>query len=127
MVVELKSLNARFFETACKIPSSLSFLEIPIVNCLKKKLIRGRVFLTIRAGGSGDAFERVVPVEKVVKDYVKAAVSALVCFGIGGELAASHSKGPGSFKVNFYDEIYNLNKEKIERMTKIEEKKLKLY
>ena len=39
-----------------------------------------------------------------------------------GELAAAYSKGPGSFKVNFYDEVYNLNEETIERMSRIEKK-----
>ena len=58
----------------------------------------------------------------VEKEYVKAAASALVCFGIAGELAAVKSVGPGSFKVNFYDEVYNLDRGKIERMTRIEEK-----
>jgi len=58
----------------------------------------------------------------VEKEYAKAAVSALVCFGIAGELAAVESVGPGSFKANFYDEVYNLDRGKIERMTRIEEK-----
>lgn len=43
----------------------------------------------------------------VEKDYALAAASALVCYGIAGELAAPDSNGPGSFKSNFYDEISN--------------------
>ncbi len=58
----------------------------------------------------------------VEKNYAIASVSALVCFGIAGELAAHKSKGPGSFKEHLFDEMYNLDKEKIDRMTKIEEK-----
>ncbi|MFH1849885.1 MAG: hydroxyethylthiazole kinase [archaeon] len=50
----------------------------------------------------------------VEKDYAAAAASALVCFGVAGELAAGTSNGPGSYKENFYDEIYNLDKEKIQ-------------
>ena len=34
----------------------------------------------------------------VEKDYALAGASALVCFGIAGELAAPHSKGPGTYK-----------------------------
>ena len=56
----------------------------------------------------------------VEKDYAMAAASALVCFGIAGELAAKGSKGPGSYKENFYDEIYNLDEEKINKMQKFE-------
>jgi len=82
----LKSLNSRFFESTCKWTGSLSFLEIPIANELKKKLVRGRVFLSVRAGGEGDIFERVVPVEKVVTDYLKAATTLKKRLKIKGDL-----------------------------------------
>lgn len=56
----------------------------------------------------------------IEKDYVFAATSALVCFGIAGELAAKsdNSKGPGTYKEVFYDELFNLNKEKIKKLEK---------
>lgn len=55
----------------------------------------------------------------VEPDCAKASAAALSCFGISGELAAKESKGPGSFKENFYDEIYNLNEEKIVRLARV--------
>jgi hydroxyethylthiazole kinase len=58
----------------------------------------------------------------VEKDHALAAASALACYGAAGELAAVNSNGPGSFKMNFYDEVYNLDKEKIERLANIEER-----
>lgn len=58
----------------------------------------------------------------VEKDYAAVSAYALACFGIAGELAAPNSKGPGTFKENFYDEVYNLSGEKVERMINIEEK-----
>jgi len=57
----------------------------------------------------------------VEPDNVKASVEALAAYGIAGELAAKNSKGPGSFKENFYDEVFNLTEEKISEMKKIEE------
>ncbi len=57
----------------------------------------------------------------VERDYAKAASAGLACFCIAGELSASRSKGPGTFKENFYDEIYNLNKETIDKMERIEQ------
>jgi len=57
----------------------------------------------------------------IEKDYLKAAVAALVCFGIAGELATKESRGPGSYKENFYDEIFNLDKNKIEKLKNFEE------
>ena len=59
----------------------------------------------------------------VEKDYGKACAAALSIYGVAGEIAAKGSKGPGSFKENLYDAVYNLNKEKIEELSKIEELK----
>jgi hydroxyethylthiazole kinase len=56
----------------------------------------------------------------VERDYAKASASALSCFGIAGQLAGEASSGPGSFKERFYDEIYNLNSEKVNKMEEIE-------
>ena len=51
-----------------------------------------------------------------------ASTAALACFGIAGELAAKsdRSKGPGTYKEIFYDEVYNLNEEKIKSLEKFE-------
>ncbi len=58
----------------------------------------------------------------VEKDYAKAAASALVCFGIAGELASRRASGPGSYKEAFYDEIFNLDETDIYDMEKLEKK-----
>jgi len=44
----------------------------------------------------------------VNSDHFDAAKDALCYYGIAGELAAEKSNGPGSFKQNFYDEVFNL-------------------
>ncbi len=59
----------------------------------------------------------------VEKDYAKAAAAALSIYGIAGELAAEESDGPGSFKENLYDAVYNLQKDSIEELSEIEELK----
>lgn len=53
-------------------------------------------------------------------DYCEASRDALCCFGIAGELAAKKSSGPGSFKVNLYDEVFNLSDEIVENMMNFE-------
>jgi hydroxyethylthiazole kinase len=58
----------------------------------------------------------------VEKDYTKAAASALVVFGIAGELASRNSSGPGTYKEHFYDEIYNLDEMDINDMERLEKK-----
>ncbi|HHV34137.1 MAG TPA: hypothetical protein GXX59_00950, partial [Syntrophomonadaceae bacterium] len=51
----------------------------------------------------------------VEAEYFKASLTALTTFGLAGELTITRPgvKGPGSFKVGFFDEIYNLTEEKI--------------
>ncbi len=58
----------------------------------------------------------------VEKDYAKAAASALVVFGIAGELASRRASGPGTYKESFYDEIFNLDETDINDMEKLEKK-----
>jgi uncharacterized protein (TIGR00255 family) len=87
--VEIKSLNSRFFESTCKLPSSLSFLEIPIINLLKEKLVRGRVFVVLKVSGEGGAFEKVSPVIKIVDDYIKSINAIKKRSKISGQLTIS--------------------------------------
>jgi len=47
----------------------------------------------------------------VYDDYVLSSMGALVCFGLAGEKAALKAEGPGTFKINLFDEIYNLDEE----------------
>jgi hydroxyethylthiazole kinase len=58
----------------------------------------------------------------VNSDYCEASRDALCYFGVAGELAAEKSNGPGSFKVNLYDEVFNLSDEKVKSMMNFEEK-----
>ena len=45
--VELKSVNHRFFELSPRLPSDLSYLEGRIVNHLRRRVARGKLFLTV--------------------------------------------------------------------------------
>ncbi|MGD9153216.1 MAG: hydroxyethylthiazole kinase [Gammaproteobacteria bacterium] len=53
-------------------------------------------------------------------DYFAASINAMATMGIAGELAAAQSKGPGSFRTNFIDQLYLLNQENINKEVKIE-------
>ena len=58
----------------------------------------------------------------VESDHPKAAAAALACYSIAGELAALESKGPGTFKEAFFDAVYNLDRETVERMINVEKR-----
>jgi hydroxyethylthiazole kinase len=50
-----------------------------------------------------------------------AAVSAMAVMGIAGELAADHSRGPGTFLCRFLDALYLLNESDIRERLKVQE------
>jgi hydroxyethylthiazole kinase len=56
----------------------------------------------------------------VEKDLVIAAASGLCCYEIAAEIAVKTWAGPGTFKEKLYDAVYNLDKETIEKMQKID-------
>lgn len=56
----------------------------------------------------------------VEKDFVGASVSGLVCYEVAAEIAAKDAKGPGSFKENMFDAVYNLDSDTVNRMQKVE-------
>ena len=70
--LNMKSLNSRFFEASCKLPSLLSNLEIPIQKMLKKKLHRGHVFLHIKVVNSEILKEAVTPSIHTINNYLNA-------------------------------------------------------
>ncbi len=49
LVVEIKSLNSRYFEASFRLPPSLQHLELSMTPLLKKTLMRGRVFCSLKS------------------------------------------------------------------------------
>ena len=47
IVVEVKSLNSKFFDTIIKMPKAFSEKEIEVRNILEKTLVRGKISVTI--------------------------------------------------------------------------------
>ena len=54
------------------------------------------------------------------EDITSAAAAGLCCYGVASELAAGKSSGPVSFKHSLLDEIYNLKKEDIIKLQKVD-------
>ena len=55
----------------------------------------------------------------VHQDRVISSAAALAAFGIAGEQAAAHARGPGSFKVTLFDTLAALTPEDIEKDARI--------
>lgn len=55
----------------------------------------------------------------ISKDHVMSSVAGLAAFGIAGENAAQHAKGPYSFKVALFDEMASLDPPELEKRAKV--------
>lgn len=70
--------------------------------------------------GTGCAATTVIAAFAAVeRDYVLATTAGLACFGLAAELAAPQARGPASFKVAFYDAIYQLSADQIRAGVKV--------
>jgi hydroxyethylthiazole kinase len=56
----------------------------------------------------------------VEPDLSLASACALACYGIAAEVAAEKASGPASFKERLFDCLYNLDRESVDRMQRIE-------
>lgn len=88
--LELKTLNSRFFETTCKLPGTLNALEGKVTSLLRKRLLRGRVFLSVRTNDPAQSLERQVFSESMAQMYIDSAAIAREKFNVPGELAVDN-------------------------------------
>lgn len=128
--VESTGIDADRVETCCRL--ARQYHATVVMTGREDVVTDGKTVYLIRNGdammgnivGTGCMAASVIGAFAGVEhDYARAAAAALVCFEIAAELAAEHSAGPGSFKVNFFDEIYNLDRVKINRMARIVEER----
>lgn len=57
----------------------------------------------------------------VSRDYVTASAAGFAAFGLAGEKAASHCRGPASFKAALMDELYGLTPEDLIKEARVRE------
>lgn len=85
----LKSVNARYFEIVCKIPSALQTLEIDLMTIARQELIRGKVLLTIYYSNPTYFKGPVQPAHAAIKSFLDAGSSVQQEFGVPGQVTIS--------------------------------------
>lgn len=87
LTIELKSINARFFEVVSKMPVMFNHLETRLISILQRRLIRGRVYITIKSGTDADSFDVIQPNLRVVNGYLQATDMIKKQFKLRGSLS----------------------------------------
>jgi hydroxyethylthiazole kinase len=84
------------------------------------KIRNGHQMLT-RVTGMGCAATALCGAFAAVNENpAQAAAHAMTVMGIAGEIAAQGASGPGTLQVRFFDALFNLSKEDIEKRMKVE-------
>jgi uncharacterized protein (TIGR00255 family) len=81
--LSLKSVNHRFLDLHFRLPSDSDALEMKLRNCLKEKLARGHVELTLSLQGTGNASLSLD--RELVSGYIQAFRTAAAEFGLAAE------------------------------------------
>ncbi len=81
--LSLKSVNHRFLDLHFRLPSDTDALEMKLRNCLKEKLARGHVELTLSLQGTGNSSFSMN--RELVSGYIQAFRSAAAEFGLAAE------------------------------------------
>lgn len=74
LVIQLKSLNSRYFELTCKLPYLLNNIEVAIHKMLKKSLERGHVYISIKIQQDQNKHV-IIPAINTIKQYLQAIES----------------------------------------------------
>lgn len=89
VTISLKSLNSRFFEATCKLPTALSQYETDYGKLLKELLGRGQIYLTIQTNKPNLFQTQLTPDIKLVEAYLTAIKELKQQTAITGDLTVS--------------------------------------
>lgn len=69
VTVEIRSVNHRFLEVACRLPRSLAHLEEPFKKAVQQVCLRGRVDVTVSVQGGKGRAQAVIVDQSLAKQY----------------------------------------------------------
>lgn len=89
LTLEIKTLNGRFFELTSKLPSSFSSAELAIGSLLQEKLIRGRVYLSLRVSNNDAKLASIEPSWTAIDQYVASSQAIKERYKLAGDVTVA--------------------------------------
>ena len=89
IIVEIRSVNHKFFEFSAKLPRSFQYLEAQLKSLLKEKITRGKVELSLLVYNIDVRDTSVTVNEQVAAQYIEAIRKIVPDLGITDDLSAS--------------------------------------
>lgn len=98
--VTLRALNHRFLEVVCHMPRRLAAIEHEVRDLVARRLVRGRIEVTVQAHGGAAAASPVLVSRSVVSSLVHALRDLQAEFGLeGGVTVTDVVRFPGAVEV----------------------------
>lgn len=72
LLVTIKSVNSRYFESTCRIPTVINSWETDIIRFLKTKIVRGQVYFVINPDNN-QLKNSLTPSMNIIKQYLDLA------------------------------------------------------
>jgi uncharacterized protein (TIGR00255 family) len=85
--VEIRSVNHRFLETAARLPKAIGALEPKVLECVQKRISRGKVNLMITIDGEMDPNVSLKVDEALARRYTEIADELRNQHGLTGEVS----------------------------------------
>lgn len=86
-LVEVKSVNHRYFEFSCRTPRGFAFLEEKLKAFFSSRISRGKVDVYVSISGLEQASGRVSVNEEYAKQYISALKNLKKRFGLSGKIS----------------------------------------
>jgi uncharacterized protein (TIGR00255 family) len=110
LTINIKSLNSRFFEINCKIPSQLTSLEVDIIKQLKNSLYRGQIYVTIHLHNPNSLIAEISADTQTVTSYINAIKAIQASSNLPGELRIE--------QIIRLPNVFNLKENELDEQTK---------
>ncbi len=88
--VEVKSVNNRFLEVSCRVPTFLSKYERAVREVIRSRVHRGKIYITITLHGENDGSLDISVNRNMVKAVTRLLNELRECAGIAHELTLDH-------------------------------------
>ena len=86
LTIEIKSVNHRFLDVSVRMPRELSFLEMRLRDTVRKRIVRGKVDVSVSFDGNTDENISLKFNPNIAKSYLEGASEMESTFGIKNDM-----------------------------------------
>lgn len=89
ILVEIRSVNHRYFEFSARFPKAFGYLEIPLKKLVKENIQRGKIEISVYINHTEGKKAEISVNEDIVMGYIDSLRNAAAKFNIGDDLKIS--------------------------------------